>query len=100
MTPSALVQATKSFKKMDPSATQTDDAQAKLKDVSSLSAADSKELARRKMIAKTKLTTYAISKGPKYGSNEKVAATLTAEMLATGEWKNVKFKPCAPPPPS
>eukprot|EP01052_Picozoa_sp_SAG31_P020005 SAG31_NODE_1484_length_8160_cov_5.766778_3_plen_278_part_00 len=91
---------TKKFAKIDPAATQSDSAQAVLKSLvsgGSLSAADSKDLTRRKLIVKTKLTTYCITKGAKYGSNEKFGSTLTAELLSSGGWQNLTFKPYVNP---
>jgi phenylalanyl-tRNA synthetase alpha chain len=58
-----------------------------------LDAKVSKELARRKLIAKTKTLKYSVSKGPKYGVKDERVTTLTDEMLRTGDWKTVEFKP-------
>ena len=54
---------------------------------------DAKELARRKLIAKTKTLKYSIGKGPKYGVKDERATALTDDMLRTGAWKTVEFKP-------
>jgi phenylalanyl-tRNA synthetase alpha chain len=52
------------------------------------------DLRKRKLVTVHKLSTYKISRGPKY-SNEfvKEETDLTADMLATGAWKTVKLKP-------
>ena len=52
------------------------------------------ELRKRKLISLHKVTTYRISKGPKYsGQFVKEETDLTADMLASGAWKTVKLKP-------
>jgi phenylalanyl-tRNA synthetase alpha chain len=52
------------------------------------------ELRKRKLISLHKISTYKISKGPKYSSQfVKEETDLTAEMLASGAWKTVKLKP-------
>ncbi|ERF70038.1 hypothetical protein EPUS_03590 [Endocarpon pusillum Z07020] len=52
------------------------------------------ELRKRKLISLHKVSTYKISRGPKY-SNQfvKEETDLTADMLASGAWKTVKLKP-------
>ena len=52
------------------------------------------ELRRRKLITLHKLSTYRISKGPKYsGQFVKEETDLTADILASGAWRTVKLKP-------
>lgn len=34
-----------------------------------------------------------VTKGPMFGKNEVLHTELTAEMLASGDWKNLSFKP-------
>jgi phenylalanyl-tRNA synthetase alpha chain len=58
-----------------------------------LDAKVSKELARRQLIGKTKVLKYSIAKGPKFGVVDERVTTLTDEMLRTGEWKTMEFKP-------
>ena len=58
-----------------------------------LDAKTAKELSRRKLVAKTKTLKYAVSKGPKFGVKDTRVATLTDEMLRSGEWKTAEFKP-------
>ena len=52
------------------------------------------ELRKRKLVTLHKVSTYKISRGPKY-SNQfvKEETDLTADMLASGAWKTVKLKP-------
>ena len=52
-----------------------------------------KELSKRKLIIRTKVFSYSISKGPKFGVVENLGTTLTDDMLRTGEWKTLQFKP-------
>ncbi|KAJ5289904.1 uncharacterized protein N7443_010157 [Penicillium atrosanguineum] len=58
---------------------------------------DSKELAdlkRRKLVSLSKDFSFVITKGPKYAREiAKEETDLTAEMLASGSWKNTQFKP-------
>jgi phenylalanyl-tRNA synthetase alpha chain len=52
------------------------------------------ELRKRKLVTLHKVSTYKISKGPKYSNKfVKEETDLTAEMLASGAWKTVKLKP-------
>lgn len=52
------------------------------------------ELRKRKLITLQKISTYKISKGPKYSKEfVKEETDLTVEMLASGAWKTVKLKP-------
>ena len=49
---------------------------------------------KRKLVTPTKVISYAVAKGPKYAKEMPVEVTdLTADMLATGEWKTANFKP-------
>lgn len=53
-----------------------------------------KELKKRKLILETKAMYYRVTKGPKFTLNpQKPAADLTADMLASGQWKTLQFKP-------
>ena len=53
-----------------------------------------KEFVKRKLTKTTKVITYSVQKGPKYATEIPVEVTdLTADMLATGEWKTANFKP-------
>jgi phenylalanyl-tRNA synthetase alpha chain len=52
------------------------------------------ELRKRKLIEIKKVITFKFSKGPKYSTKfVKEETDLTAEMLASGAWKEVKLKP-------
>lgn len=88
--------ASKNILRADGAEVPADTVQTKLQAVSTgatLNAADLKELSRRKLIAKTKSFAYKISPGPKFGVDENMGNALTVEMLRTGEWKTLKFKP-------
>ncbi|KAJ1652665.1 Phenylalanyl-tRNA synthetase, beta subunit, cytoplasmic [Dispira simplex] len=57
------------------------------------SPAVSKELIKRKLCSKQKVTSYAVVKGPEFALNvEKQATDITAEMLQSGTWKTQSFK--------
>ncbi|KAI9847684.1 MAG: Phenylalanyl-tRNA synthetase, beta subunit, cytoplasmic [Sclerophora amabilis] len=52
------------------------------------------DLRKRKLVTMHKVTSFDISKGPKYAKElVKEETDLTAEMLANGSWKNLSFKP-------
>ncbi|KAI9773051.1 MAG: Phenylalanyl-tRNA synthetase, beta subunit, cytoplasmic [Geoglossum simile] len=52
------------------------------------------ELRKRKLVVMQKVISFRISKGSKYAKElVKEETDLTAEMLASGSWKNLKFKP-------
>lgn len=59
--------------------------------------ADAKELAdlkKRKLVTKTKLVSFTISKGPEFALEiRKVETDLTIEMMQSGSWKSSTFKP-------
>jgi len=59
--------------------------------------ADPKTLAdykKRKLVTLSKVISYTVSKGPRYAREIPVEVTdLTAEMLASGEWRTANFKP-------
>mmetsp|Transcript_105454 Transcript_105454/g.304474 ORF Transcript_105454/g.304474 Transcript_105454/m.304474 type:complete len:344 (-) Transcript_105454:1819-2850(-) len=80
----------------DP-ATVTDDAFVLIKAVSdgtALSAADEKNLSRRKLASKKKGTYFVLSKGPQFKATfVKQEACLTKEMLANGSWQQNPPKP-------
>jgi phenylalanyl-tRNA synthetase alpha chain len=51
-------------------------------------------LKKRKLVTSSKIITFNISKGPKYSHQlVKEETDLTYEMLASGSWKNLNFKP-------
>ena len=53
-----------------------------------------KDLKKRKLVTTQKVLSFKVSKGPKYSNTfVREKTDLTAEMLATGEWKTVKLKP-------
>lgn len=58
---------------------------------------DAKVLAdyrKRKLVTQTKVITYTVTKGEKYAKEMPVEVTdLTADMLASGDWKTANFKP-------
>ena len=48
---------------------------------------------KRKLVTSAKVITYTVEKGPKYAKEIPVEVTdLTADMLASGEWKTANFK--------
>ncbi|ORX80740.1 hypothetical protein K493DRAFT_242506 [Basidiobolus meristosporus CBS 931.73] len=52
-----------------------------------------KDLKRRKLCDKQKVTTYSVKKGAKFALTiQKQATELTYEMMQSGEWKNQTFK--------
>ena len=52
------------------------------------------DLQKRKLVTTHKVPSYKISKGPKYSIKfVKEETDLTADMLASGAWRNVKLKP-------
>ncbi|KAI9821038.1 MAG: Phenylalanyl-tRNA synthetase, beta subunit, cytoplasmic [Pycnora praestabilis] len=52
------------------------------------------DLRKRKLVKDEKVISYRISKGPKYAKElVKEETDLTADMLASGSWKNHTFKP-------
>lgn len=52
------------------------------------------DLKKRKLVTTGKVISYTVYKGPKYAKEIPVEETdLTADMLATGEWKTANFKP-------
>ncbi|WFC99998.1 phenylalanine--tRNA ligase [Malassezia yamatoensis] len=51
------------------------------------------ELKKRKMISQRKFLSFAIKKGPQFALTvQKLETELTADMLASGEWKKATFK--------
>jgi phenylalanyl-tRNA synthetase alpha chain len=59
--------------------------------------ADAKELAdlkKRKLVTKSKLLSFTISKGPEFALEiQKVETDVTIDMIQSGAWKTAKFKP-------
>ena len=54
---------------------------------------DLKAYMKRKIVKEVKLTSYRVSKGPEFALERKQLATdLTEEMMATGSWRETKFK--------
>merc|ERR1712023_360508 len=52
------------------------------------------ELKKRKMLNQQKISTFTVTKGPKFSLDvKKAAAEITADMIATGAWKQTDFKP-------
>lgn len=52
------------------------------------------DLRKRKLVIFAKVISYDVKKGPKYAKEIPVEVTdLTADMLASGEWKTANFKP-------
>jgi len=52
------------------------------------------EYKKRKLIQEVKINTFQVTKGPEFTRNiVKQATDLTPEMLASGSWKNMTFKP-------
>ncbi|KAI8056984.1 tRNA synthetases class II core domain (F)-domain-containing protein [Syncephalis plumigaleata] len=55
------------------------------------------QLRRRKLCDKQKITTYSVTKGPQFTLDVKKQATdLTAEMLQSGEWKDLTLRSVPP----
>jgi len=53
-----------------------------------------KDYQKRKLVTTTKIISYEVRKGPKWGKEIPVEVTdLTAEMLDNGSWKSATFKP-------
>ncbi|TKA73118.1 hypothetical protein B0A49_03414 [Cryomyces minteri] len=53
-----------------------------------------KELMKRQLVKTSKVISYSIRKGSKYAKEMPVEVTdLTADMLASGDWKTANFKP-------
>ncbi|KAI9225869.1 MAG: tRNA synthetases class II core domain (F)-domain-containing protein [Piptocephalis tieghemiana] len=65
-----------------------------------------KDLKRRKLCDRQRLTSYSVSKGPNFSLTERHQETdITVDMLQNKSWKNASFKKynfsaSAPPPPS
>ena len=70
--------------------TLEDTVQAQLKTLASggtVNDAASKDLMRRKLVAKAKTLTYKLKQGPQYGVDTNYGSTLTSDMMISGEWK-------------
>merc|ERR1719310_129780 len=49
---------------------------------------------KRKLVLQNKISTFTVTKGEKFALDvKKAAAEITAEMIATGAWKQTEFKP-------
>lgn len=56
--------------------------------------AELNDLKKRKLVTKTKIILYSVSKGPEFSLEiAKVETDLTVDMLQSGTWKTAKFKP-------
>jgi len=52
------------------------------------------EMKKRKLVLQNKISTFTVTKGEKFALDvKKAAAEITAEMIATGAWKQTEFKP-------
>lgn len=89
--------ATKSYIRTADAVTDTVKQQLQLIHDNKISSLDSKQidnLKKRKMIVQSKFTLYSASKGGKFAlQRRRIAHDLTSDMIRSGEWKNVSFKP-------
>ena len=64
-----------------------------IKNAASIDEETLKELKKRKLIEKSKSSSYLVRKGSNFSLNtEKLATEMTAEMVQTGSWKKLQFK--------
>eukprot|EP00742_Colponemidia_sp_Colp-10_P001684 GILJ01001805.1.p1 GENE.GILJ01001805.1~~GILJ01001805.1.p1 ORF type:complete len:519 (-),score=74.13 GILJ01001805.1:90-1607(-) len=73
----------------ESSNTEADDQEARIGNKALLDS-----LKKRKLVEQRTFTTYIIRKGSAFApSRQKAVADLTPEMISSGEWRNVQFKP-------
>lgn len=64
-----------------------------VKDGRAVAEADIKALSKRKLLIPKKWTSFQLSKGPNFAlQRQELTTDLTTEMLASGKWKDAKFK--------